>query len=227
MGYEIGEKMDHGFQLWNQQVEQVRNLAEKAKTTLLPRCEYLPFQNLFAGREYFTRFSWPLIDQIYVASLKKYIGKRKVLEIASGVGYLAKWMQEAGVQWIPTDLNASDPNWWKHQIPFVPILQLTAQAAIEEYLDQVDLVFFSWIPLNSRIDREVLGACHALRKPVLILGESEGCTGSYPSDRGFEVFHPFKKERDVVQWAGIHDATEVWIPTEEPHQLYGCRHIGK
>lgn len=202
---------------YTESLEAVQALAQRARTQLLTRFEYETITGDFVGRDLF-RFSWPVIDQTYVDALTKYLAGRKVLEIAAGRGYLAKWMREAGNQWIATDINPTDSNWADCD-PFTEIETLSGEAALDKYLNQVDMVVASWIPYCDPLDQVILAYCHTVKKPVLFIGEgSGGCTGSSPDEEGFDVEHPFDTE-DVLQWYGIHDYTSVWIPNGKPYQL--------
>lgn len=172
----------------------------------------------YTGRALFTQpASWAVFTVEYHRSLAKYLrklGVKKVLEVCCGHGLLVEPMRKLGFDWVGTEEKV--PKNAPHKL----IIELGALEAAEKYAD-ADLLFASWIPYTSNLDQELFQLwVSGYNKPMLIVGESGGCTGS----EGFEgvvedagcsyVYQPLA--HDVPQWSGIHDHTSLIAPRGFP-----------
>lgn len=170
--------------------------------------EHGMFENCFKVRQFCCkRGMWAIVDSIWTGQLSQWIGSRKCVEIASGAGFLAKALSEAGVDIIATD----DRSWnsSKHQnMVFVhPVEKLDALEAVKKYNDR-DILIMSWVPYESEIDFQA-AEIWGYNRPIIYVGESfEGCTGSQKFWTHFEEYEDLP-EFSIMAWPGIHDCVFI------------------
>lgn len=157
---------------------------------------------------------WTVIDKIWTAVLAKWIGKRTVLEVMAGHGWIAKALHDHGVDIVTTDNYSWDENGchldelgW----PCMPF-NLDAKEAILEIPAEILLV--SWPPYD---EAEIVDVCHewGRKKPIIYIGEWGGCNAV---DHFFNQFDRLKNHPKIPlkQWFGIHD--EVFIGRWHPYE---------
>ena len=150
---------------------------------------------------------YALVTTPFAAALAQWIGDRTVLEIMSGVGWLAKALTQQGTTIIATDSY----KWFRrpesHRWKFVhPIRCFRADTAVRRF-PEADVLIVSW----PWMDRDVCVACEAWGpdRPILYIGESEdGCTACT------EFFSHFEDDPNAPvfphqTWSGIHDKPRV------------------
>ena len=164
----------------------------------------------FPEREIWTdkRGMYAFVCWDWVNPLTEWIGKRKVLEIMAGAGWLAKALRSKGIDVIATDDHSwIDEKRWPLQ---TEVERLSALKALKKYGRSVDIVICSWPYMNN-------DAYHALRllgkiNPAAIflyIGEWEG--GCTASNKFFEHYglieqEQFKKvTRAYKSWWCMHD----------------------
>ena len=149
---------------------------------------------------------WSVVDLRWTKVLAEWIGDRKVLEIMSGPGWLAKALQIHGVDIIATD-NGSWSETHSQALPLYTVLSMDAKEAVEKLGPEADVLLVSWPP-SGEID-----VCRALEewgdKPVIYIGE--GRDGCGPPG---EFWDRFKEMEDVpefplMSWDGIHDYVQI------------------
>lgn len=168
-------------------------------------------------QEMMERGMFAFVSWRWVIPFAKWIGTRKVLEVMSGAGWLAKALREQGINLVATDTRK-----WERNLPMYggnkwnivsPIEKLSANNAIKKYGKEIDIMIISWPYMDS-------SAYHAIRtlyaiNPkalVVYIGEGErGCT----ADRQFhdhfciscnEIDEGFLKAANLYQsWPGIYD----------------------
>lgn len=143
---------------------------------------------------------WTMINKMWVSELALWIGNRRVLEIMSGTGWLAKGLSEQGISIKATDSKA----WAVHRrpsLPYVfPVQKMDAEVAVKKYRDQYDVLLVSWPPYG---DKRLHYACLAWgSKPILYIGEENGCT----ADDRFHVHMDMQAlDLSYPRWFGMHD----------------------
>ena len=139
----------------------------------------------FAIRDIYTTYlGFPLLNKELIETLSDVIGNKRVLEVASGSGFVSKYLSDAGVNIRATDICYWD---WKKSIgknprplEFLkdhPIELIDGISAIEKYKDETDMVLMTWPPLGSSFAANVLNDCIKYKLPLIYCGEDwGGCT---------------------------------------------------
>lgn len=144
---------------------------------------------------------WAIVDRIWTKELATWIGKKKVLEIMAGAGWLAKALSDCGVEIIATD----DFSWvgQQHQAPLAaiyPVKQMDAIQAVREI--KADILLISWPPYTcSTINRvcEIWGS----QNPIIYIGEDDG--GCNAPEEFFTCFEIIDDSLSIPSWPCIHD----------------------
>lgn len=162
------------------------------------------------------RGMWALVDQRWTKVLADWIGKRRVLEVMAGMGWLAKALEDHGI-----DIIATDNGSWNDRVegmngPVHKIIRLDAVKAVRKYTGSVDILMVSWPPYG---DKKIIKACSiwGTDRPIVYIGEWDGCC---TTDAFFEHFKEDKNAPAIPlrQWEGLHDEVIIgyW---EEEHEL--------
>ena len=154
----------------------------------------------FQAREQTTRHfgMWALVDMEWTARLADWIGRRTVLEIMAGHGWLAKALSLHGVACIATDNRDQD----YHSRPVFPVRKMPAIKAVKRY--RADLLIVSWPPYECHT---IVEACKWRGpRPMIYIGEDEG--GCNAPDEFWHHFVGDILEVCLPQWQHIHDC--VW-----------------
>jgi hypothetical protein len=156
-------------------------------------------KRFFIRDEIQARFGmWAIVDKVWTKALAHWIGNRKVLEIMSGAGWLAKALKEYGVNIVATD-NFS---WQARDTVVYPVEDLEAAEAVKKYID-ADVLLVSWPSYKSRT---IAGACNVwgCERPIIYIGELQGgCTASDSFFKFFEETEP--NDIPLRSWYGMHD----------------------
>ena len=152
--------------------------------------------------------SFVVIDQILAKSLAEYIGNRKVLEIMSGIGCLAKALSDQGVTIHPTDIFEDTYCFNGYQNTFMDVEQMDCVEAIEKYGKDYDILLCYW----PRSESPIIEALLAMRRVnpnmvMLYIGEDyEGCCAP---NEFFDEAEWIEERRHIhlKNWDGIHDST--------------------
>ena len=157
--------------------------------------------------EVVSRGMWALINKVWTKDLAEWIGDRKCLEIMAGHGWLAKALEEHGVDIIATD----DYSWigYRHikRRPFDLVKKMDGRDAVKRYR-RAEVLIVSWPPYN---EEEICDICKEWGpdKPIVYIGEGDGgCTATDTFHENFcliEDVSPFQMQR----WDGIHDHVEI------------------
>jgi len=170
--------------------------------------------DMYAIRNYFCRnAAWCFPTVEWADSMAALCEGKKVLEIGAGNGLIAKLMRARGVDWVATD--AAPPERVLSEVEY-----LRAGHAVDKYVDECDLVFWSWWPYEGSAE-DLYAAENFLKrgKRVIVVGESGGgCTGSRDfwesDDIGINYRVPEIRE-DLPSWDGIHDHTHEVVNSGE------------
>ena len=144
----------------------------------------------------------------WVTPLAQWIGKRTVLEVMSGAGWLAKALRERGVSIIATD----DDSWagikkWE-KVSEIEVLDATE--AVKTYGRGAEIMIISW-PYMDDDGHQAIKALYEINPEALIIyiGEWAGCTANEDFLNHFDVvedkeFNLISKE--YFSWPGLHDS---------------------
>ena len=205
VAYDLISRMVDG-ELTNEQIDHI-----------VKRGPYDSFLETMYARGFATQWSWFLFGQEWLDDIARIVRGRHVLELFAGNGWVARLMQQRGVDWLATDVKPGNDWVVEYDVEQFP------QNFLESswYLDyDFDIIFASWIPYGSALDALIA----SYGKPMIVVGEGfGGCTGSeefwakYGAAYVTEVYPGF---HDVPQWDGIHDGT--WLVNWPGVETYCC-----
>jgi hypothetical protein len=152
----------------------------------------------------------------WVRPLVQWIGKRKVLEVMAGRGWLSAALRQCGVDVIATD----DFSWskksrfvlWKN--PVTEVRKMDAVAAVRTFGSDYDVCVMSW-PFMDNTAYRVLKEASLVNPDMIVLFIGEGCGGCTADNDFFDHFQEIDDERfERVQnhyesWYGIHDCPTI------------------
>ena len=134
-------------------------------------------------------------NSAFLDELAAHLRGRRVLEIFSGNGYLAAWLQSRGVDVLPTTrFSGHDAH---DQGLYCDVLAMEASEAVERFAAQRDVLLACWPTATEAV-------LHAVRrwdasKPVIFIGEvtnhDKGLLGGCASDAFFaaiDIGHRFE-----------------------------------
>lgn len=152
-----------------------------------------------------------LITTDFADALAKYLNGKKVLEVMSGAGYLAKALYDRGIDIIATDNNS----WNLQQFSDFKIENLDAKQAIKKY-NNVDYILVSWIPMGDA-GTELIDTIKKYCPNTLIL-----CIGE--SDDGCTANDYFFEHTECINDSRLHDSQVVF---ESFDGIYDCLELIK
>ncbi len=138
-----------------------------------------------------------IVTENYCKELKDYIGDKKVLEVMSGRGFLAKGLAEQGVFVKATD----DLSWPNMKDPLTEIDNISAIEAIKKHGKDFDILLISWPPYNDYAINEAIQHWGA-KKEILYIGEDDGCCAN---EEFFKMIKMKKSNIKQPQFSGMHD----------------------
>ena len=144
---------------------------------------------------------YAIVDLAWTKDLAGWIGKRYVLEVMAGAGWLAKALRLCGVAIIATDNNS------RGHKSIVPVRRMRAVTAIKRF-NQADILIISWPEYSTSDAFEAIKAWGPER-PIIYIGEGHG--GCTASDAFHEAFRPLSDQPDIplLAWPGIHDYVQI------------------
>lgn len=144
-----------------------------------------PFLDYFRSA-YIQLMGYSLVSKSWVRPLAQFIGSRRVLEIMSGTGALAKALQDEGA-----DVTATDDYSWKATFAgqWTKVEKRNALRAISKYGRETDFILMSW----PYLDDTALKALERMRKVkpncrLIYIGEPKG--GCNANDAFFDSAVP-------------------------------------
>lgn len=151
---------------------------------------------------------YAFVSKEWVKPLSEWIGKRRVLEVMAGVGWLARALREYGTSIIATD----DYSWYnKENWPSITkVLKMDAVEAIVKYAKKVDIIIMSWPYMNDTAYKVIKAMNKENPQAIMIyIGEGGGgCTADYMFFEHYdEIEDPDFDEinQKYRAWEGIHD----------------------
>ena len=148
------------------------------------------------------RGMWAIVTKDLATALANWIQNRRVLEVMAGRGWLAKALDEQGVDIIATDNNSWDDRHSKLLVSIFPVERLDAVIAVEKYSDKSDVLLVSWPPYGDEAICDVARAW-GITRPIIYFGEGWG--GCNAPDEFFEHFVEEDTDIRLASWPGIHD----------------------
>ena len=145
---------------------------------------------------------WVVIDKIWTHKLAQWIGRRKIIEIMAGGGWLAKALSFYGV-----DITATDNYSWNSNGSIGKQYPVKRMTAIKAARLPGDILLVSWPPYE---DKAICRACKVWGegRPIIYIGEDKG--GCNATDEFFEHFKTIKyPDFGMVSWDGIHDRIKI------------------
>jgi len=149
-------------------------------------------------------FYFATATKYFASALKKEIGAKAVLlDPLAGKGYLAKSLQEVGLDCIATDDNSN--GFSKH------IENLDALDALSKYGSKINYLIISWAHFNSDIDYKLLMKVRNEFPHVTIINIGEGQGGTTNSIKFWDAAKPVMKNatnavnKSYVALPGLHD----------------------
>lgn len=149
----------------------------------------------------------------WVLPFVEWIGDRKVLEVMSGAGYLAKALREKGVDIIATDSRKWEAHMRIYRKEVWPICthieKISANNAIRKYGRNSDIVIISW-PYMDPSAYHAIRTLHTVnpKAQVVYVGEWGGCTANGDFLDHFDPIQDdeFDKVADRYKtWYGLYD----------------------
>lgn len=173
-----------------------------------PENNHHKLRDNWINRGMFAFVSWK-----WVNPFSEWIGKRKVLEVMAGAGWLAKALREKGIDIIATD----DHSWSKLQKwgDVTEVKELKALEAIEKYGRKVDIMIMSW-PYMDKNAYKAIKKLHEVNPQALVVYIGEGNGGCTADSNFFESFFPVADEEfeskvanEFEAWPYIHDQMQL------------------
>lgn len=145
--------------------------------------ELMALSHLFGNFRWYVAYHygiWAYITEELIDTWVDLFPNRRYLELAAGNGLLSYGLRAAGQSVIATDsLTWIDEN-GTGKIPWTPVEQASATAALMQYGDQVDAVILAWSPDKDPVDARIL---HLIRSKFphlefFCIGDRFGITNS-------------------------------------------------
>lgn len=162
-------------------------------------------------RKYTEKNGWFIPTEETVGILAEYLKDKKVLEVASGTGYLAAHLRQRGV----ADYTAVDlyVNYWEVDSPNYGS---TVGDALEHVNQDYNVVVMAWPPYNAPFGRKVV---QQMRGGQTLVLQGEGWGGCTGSDQMFQALDDYFVRDDEltdrlnehhIQFESIHDEWTVY-----------------
>lgn len=126
---------------------------------------------------------YALVTKSWTSRLASWIGKKKVLEVMAGNGWLAKALNDCGV-----DILATDNKSWNRKFLVQPLFEVVKEDALESVKNNSDrdILILSWPPYECPNSLSVIEAWGE-NKPIVYIGEIGGCTAGPIFDSHFDI----------------------------------------
>jgi hypothetical protein len=158
------------------------------------------------------RGMWAIVAMDWTERLADYIGKRYVLEVMAGCGWLASALRNHGCTVVATDSYDWYSDHKKYRL-VTDVWRMSALEATRKYADWSDIILCSWPPMGSNHFDKALDVW-GHKKTVIFIGESHGCTGS----KTFFNYFQSIEVHSIPNWKGMHD--RLYIGTwSKPHEV--------
>lgn len=106
---------------------------------------------------------------------------KKILEVASGRGWLAKGITESGGQIKATD----DKSWFTEHEELCEIEHIDAEEAVKKYKNEYDILLISWPDTDDTAFKCIKE--WGDKKDIIFIGEIGGCTADHNFAQNFKI----------------------------------------
>lgn len=186
------------------------------------RLEVLNFRDWCVSNE---GIGFTLITGEFCDKLAKFIGNRKVLEVMSGKGVLAKGLIDRGVYIKCTD----DYSWLGQNLnQWIEVEQIDGVEAVKKYGKDYDILLMSWAPYEKPDAYNILMAMRKFNPNMIMIyiGESEG--GCCADINFFNAVKPYFSDKQLSQPQGeVVDYIEASLSFCRHSATYDDIHIYK
>jgi hypothetical protein len=159
---------------------------------------------------------WALVDKVWTKQLSDWIVNRKVLEVMAGAGWLAKALNEHGVDIVATDDYSWDVD-HKHMRRVFDVHQANGIEAIDTW-SETEVLIISWPPHDYDDDSAIIEICNkwGSDRPIIYIGEIDGCNAGDTFFCSFEYDESLYNKFDLKQWVAVHDVVLIgyWNPNK-------------
>ena len=137
---------------------------------------------------YVQHYGFVAINENFIDDLSSIIGNDRVLEVGAGTGFLAKNLQDKGINLIPVDNSINDmeinENSYGFRKTFTNIVETDAKNYLKENLIKFDTILMVWPPLGESLSSDIFKEMNPGQKLIYIGEGSGGCTGN---DEFFQI----------------------------------------
>lgn len=175
----------------------------------LPISDPLSMVEMFQTRdEWLEKGMYAFVCWEWVLPFVNWIGKRKVLEVMAGAGWLAKALREKDI-----DIIATDNHSWAEKVKWenvTSVENLNADDAILQYGKERDILIMSW-PYMDHHAFDAIKTMHEENPNALIVYIGEDRGGCTANDAFFDHFEEVQNDefkivqRKFESWYGLHD----------------------
>lgn len=152
-------------------------------------------------RKVIEHMGFVLISKEWIKDLSQWIGKRKCLELMSGLGALSYGLRMQGVNIIATDnyswketTNGDDSLLRNDNKTLTHVENLGALEAVEKYGRNVDIIIMSWPPYDGEIAVKVLKKMRDINPSCIMIYIGEGKGGCTANEEFFTIFEKIEDE---------------------------------
>lgn len=131
---------------------------------------------------YVQHYGFVAINENFVNDLSSVIENERVLEVGAGTGFLAKNLQDKGINLIAVDNAISDmekyENTYGFRKTFTNIIETDAIIYLKENFNNFDTILMVWPPMGESLSSEILKEMKSGQKLIYIGEGIGGCTGN-------------------------------------------------
>lgn len=164
-----------------------------------------------ARRRLVAQFAWAIPNAEAIDTLVAFSREcgNGLLEVGAGTGYWAWKIHNRGGTILATDHHrpTKGENEFGHNARYIDITKVDAVQAVRAWPDR--LLFMCWPPFDTPMAKDALRAYQG--PSFAIVGEpAGGCTGCGEFWNDVESEWKLRKEVEIPQWEGIHDALFIF-----------------
>lgn len=135
-----------------------------------------------------------LITGEFCDNLAKFIGTRKVLEVMSGKGVLAKGLHDRGVHIKCTD----NYSWWGQNLnQWIEVEQLDGVEAVKKYGKDYDILLMSWAPYKKPDAYNILMEMRKQNPNMIMIYIGESKNGNCADNDFFNAAEPYFSDEEL------------------------------
>lgn len=131
---------------------------------------------------YVQHYGFVAINEDLIKDLNDVIGTHKVLEVGAGTGFLAKKLQECGINLIAVDSSVEDMtqnnNEYGFRKSYTDILEVDAVKYLRENIGNFETVLMVWPPYDDKFAEEIFKEMRTGQRLIYIGESNGGCTAN-------------------------------------------------